>query len=148
MLTPRGKIELVDLLGPAGGAQASAGLVKLPKALKLGWSDEYITRFACHILLQEKFTKVFSKIHAEGFWSELKTFDGCYDNRLIKGSSKKSSHAWGAAVDLNSATNRPDSVGDMHGQVILIFEEEGFIWGGHFSGKRRDPMHFQYVRDY
>jgi D-alanyl-D-alanine carboxypeptidase len=53
-------------------------------------------------------------------------------------------HAWGIAIDLNAASNKPGSRGDMDERVIKIFCEHGFYWGGNFG----DPMHFQFAVGY
>jgi len=147
LISPVGEQGIRRVFGAPGTPAASAGWAQLPEPLKLGWSEARITRFACHVLLAETFTRVFHRLWIAGLWDELKTFDGCYNDRLKTGSSvQKSTHAWGIAVDLNAATNRLRTMGDMPTTVIEVFEDEGFSWGGLFS--RKDPMHFQFARGY
>jgi hypothetical protein len=50
-------------------------------------------------------------------------------------------HAFGLAVDLNVSTNGLGTRGDMHADIVRIFEKWGFRWGGWWS--RPDPMHFE-----
>lgn len=146
---PAGLLKIVELFGSAGGPLASAGTCRLPEKLRLGGEEEiFIDHFACHKLLEEEFNKVFHRIHSEGFWKDLQTYDGCYENRNKGGSSNKSTHAWGIAVDLNAKSNAQGTDGTMSKDVVRIFEEEGFAWGGYFSGTKKDPMHFQFASGY
>ena len=71
---------------------------------------------------------------------------GGYANRNIAGTNTPSQHAFGHAIDVNSAenprgantpSNLPPDVGD-------IAASHGLIWGGNWSGATRDPMHFEY----
>lgn len=76
--------------------------------------------------------------------------DWGYAKRKIRGSSTTwSNHAWGLAVDLNATTNpmTEDSRShtDMPPWVIDTASRYGLFWGGHYSGARRDPMHFEYL---
>lgn len=75
-------------------------------------------------------------------------FSGTYNNRPVRGSSRKSTHAFGAAIDFD-APNLPLGIrgvtsADMPQEVVDAFKETGAVWGGDFVG-RKDPMHFQYA---
>lgn len=141
---PVGLQQIISRFGPPGAAACSAGRVRLPAPLKLGWSSARVTVVACHIDLEEVFTKVFREIHDSGLWDLLKTFDGIYNDRSARGSGKKSTHAWGIAVDLNASTNRMGSHGDMDERIVSIFKKHGFTW----LGPTHDPMHFQFASKY
>ena len=52
------------------------------------------------------------------------------------------------AIDLNVATNAMGTTGDMDPRLVALFEGYGFTWGGRWSGKNQDPMHFQYCSGY
>jgi hypothetical protein len=145
---PTGLAGLRAAFGEPASPAASAGLAVLPASLKLGWSDARITRFACHVEMADIFTRVFQTIHARGLWGAIRTFDGCYNPRQTRGGGKWSTHAWGIAVDLNAATNRMGTQGDIDHRIVSIFKEAGFVWGGDWSGASRDPMHFQFVKGY
>lgn len=69
-------------------------------------------------------------------------FDGSYNFRPIRGSSRLSTHAFGAALDLDAEHNGMGKRGNMSPIVINAFEREGWFWGGRFRS-RRDDMHFQ-----
>ena len=148
MDTPEGLDGITAAFGAPAGPFSSAGIVRLPAPLKLGWEDKTISKFRCHVKVTDAFQAVFDEIHAEGLWPKLRTFDGCFNDRPIKAGGKKSTHAWGISVDLNAATNRQGKPGDMDPKIVLIFEKHGFLWGGHFSGVHRDDMHFQFAARY
>ncbi len=79
--------------------------------------------------------------------------------RPIRGSSERSTHAWGLAIDINPQRNplctvtatsecrlEDANVADMPKCFVQAFQTYGFRWGGDFF-PRRDPMHFQFEGD-
>jgi hypothetical protein len=38
--------------------------------------------------------------------------------------------------------------GRMPESIVQTFRDFGFTWGGDWSGRSRDPMHFQYCSGY
>lgn len=138
--------SIESIFGPACGPLCSAGRVQLPAPLKLGWKNERVTRVACHVIMVPIFEAVFAEIHALGLWELIKTFDGIYQCRDIKNTNEPSTHSWGISVDLNAATNRQGTEGDMDPRIVAAFVGYGFFPGARFTGKRRDPMHFEFVR--
>lgn len=81
-------------------------------------------------------------------WSKLPDgavkFSGSYNFRPVRGSSRLSCHAFGAAIDMDAEENPMNSRGDlgtMDDIVISAFKRQGWYWGGDFT--RKDPMHFQ-----
>lgn len=115
----------------------------LPGEIPLGWiPGKSVSRIRCNKSLVDRFRAAFDSIKAAGLWPELKTFDGCFAYRPQRGSSQKLSlHSWGAAIDLNAATNQMGTEGDMPPGIVQCFEAVGFVWGGRFQ--RPDPQHFQ-----
>lgn len=71
-------------------------------------------------------------------------YAGCYNNRPIRGSSNISNHAFAAAIDLDPDNNSLGKKGTMHPIIIAAFDNEGWLWGGRYSG-RKDYMHFEAV---
>lgn len=60
-----------------------------------------------------------------------------------------SDHSWGIALDINPGRNGMGlAVGkaelDGRPRFVAAMERHGFEWGGHWKGKKRDPMHFQF----
>ncbi len=71
-------------------------------------------------------------------------YAGCYYPRFIANTTQLSNHAFGTAVDLNTAGNQRGTAGEMDRTVVAIFERWGFTWGGNW--KWTDPMHFEMNR--
>ncbi|MCU0972135.1 MAG: M15 family metallopeptidase [Gammaproteobacteria bacterium] len=40
------------------------------------------------------------------------------------------------------------TAGDMDARLVELFEGFGFLWGGRWAGRSKDPMHFQYCTGY
>ena len=81
---------------------------------------------------------------------------GTFTWRLIAGTNRLSNHSFGNAIDLNVAKSRYwrwDATSklaaftrkDWPTQIIEIFEQHGFIWGGKWW--HYDTMHFEYRPD-
>ena len=68
-------------------------------------------------------------------------FAGCYYPRFIAGTSTLSNHAFGLALDINAVENQRGTVGLIDRDVVSIFQEWGFTWGGDWG--YTDPMHFE-----
>lgn len=77
----------------------------------------------------------------------LDVYDGCYADRNVRGSStKRSMHAYGAAIDFDAEHNPLGATtGRMPAEVVAIFHAAGWRWGGDYTG-RKDWMHFEACR--
>jgi hypothetical protein len=116
-----------------------------------------------HFLVNNDFKKVlhdaFTALQAKGLHTEIKTFDGCYNDRSVRGSGATSLHAWAAACDFNAADNGMQSIlaskltplirlGKWSQQFIDTMKGAGLFYGGDFKTVhtdgtvRIDPMHF------
>jgi len=116
--------------------------------LTIGGADGQTLRsFQCHRRLVDVFEAVFDELDRRGLQSAIKTWDGVFAFRAIRGETHFSLHAFGAAIDLNAATNPLGGPGDMDSAVIAVFQHCGFLWGGDFQ-LRKDPMHFQFAKGY
>ena len=75
---------------------------------------------------------------------QIKSIGG-YADRNIKDSNKKSFHSVGAAIDINPKQN-PVTYGniitDLPEGVAGLAAQFGLGWGGSWSGKKKDTMHF------
>jgi len=88
---------------------------------------------------------VLDELGRRGMLGLVRSFDGSYNPRLVRGStSSLSAHAYGTAIDLNAREN-PLGQGptDDQRRLAAVFEEHGWYWGDRFS--RRDPMHFEWI---
>lgn len=96
---------------------------------------------------------------AKGFPLEKIADDWGYNFRPIRGYEDEyrstgslrylSNHSWGSAIDLNATQNPMTSDGVVHGnvpkEVIGVAFGLGISWGGYYSGKRKDPMHWEWL---
>jgi hypothetical protein len=127
----------------------SLALVALPFPLLLSWDhSKAVSSFRCHRRLTGIFSEVFGHIAAAGLASKVRSFGGCFMYRPQRTGAKLSTHSWGIAIDLNPETNGLGMVGDMSPEVVQVFRDAGFTWGGQWSGAGRDGMHFQYCSGY
>ena len=83
---------------------------------------------------------------ARGLGKSIKTYDGCYVPRFIGHDPSRglSFHTYGTAIDLNASTNYRGIAGDMNRNVVAIFKNWGFAWGGDWN--YTDPMHFELAK--
>lgn len=85
--------------------------------------------------------KALQNIEDRNLIGQLRTFDGCYCVRSVRGKfGVLSAHSYALAIDINAATNKLGTDGDMSEELARCFTDEGFRWGKTFS--RKDPMHF------
>ena len=69
---------------------------------------------------------------------------GGYNRRFIGGTDMPSAHAYGAAIDINPTANpQGGTTQDLPPSVADMAAKHGLYWGGQWSGKTRDPMHFE-----
>jgi len=110
----------------------------VPTELEIGVIPK---KLYCNKDLVEPLKKAFKNLIDTGYVKELKTFDGCFCIRNIKGSSSMSLHSWGIAIDVNAAWNGLGVVPVLSQGFVKCFTDVGFDWGGNFT--RKDGMHFQ-----
>ncbi|MGD9656820.1 MAG: M15 family metallopeptidase [Methylocystis sp.] len=73
---------------------------------------------------------------------------GAFNCRVVKDTGKRSMHAYGAAIDLNTAFSdywlwrKGGYRNRIPYEIVEIFERHGFIWGGKWG--HFDTMHFEY----
>ena len=87
----------------------------------------------------------------KGFLDELESTGykinsgGGYNRRMIGNTDMPSAHAFGAAIDLNEGANPQGAGGKQYlpPNIAEIAHRWGLTWGGQWSGKSRDPMHFE-----
>ena len=78
----------------------------------------------------------------EGFHKELKTYDGCFNVRLIRGSKTTPSvHSWGLAFDFNAKDNPLGGPVRFSKEFLDIWTDNGWTCGAFFT--RKDGMHFE-----
>lgn len=112
---------------------------------------EILGTVTCHETVAEMLDGAMTQLVEEGLAHLVDPdgFAGCWNPRYIRpltGSpAGVSRHAWGAAVDINTATNQMGSAGDQDPRLVEIMLDWGFTWGGDWLVP--DPMHFEYGID-
>lgn len=107
-------------------------------------------RWSCriygHEVLENPLKKAFGLVVARGLAHELKTVDGCFCIRPMKGGGSPSIHSWGLGPDFNALTNPfgHQKITDLSPEFVMCFAECGFEWGGLWGHPNFDCMHFQF----
>lgn len=98
-----------------------------------------------HRAAAEPLQSVLDELSENGELGLIRTFDGTYNPRLVRGSSTSlSSHAYATSIDVNAGENPMGSPPtENQRKLATVFEDHGWYWGDRFS--RRDPMHFEWV---
>lgn len=122
-------------------------VILVPEPLAKNLINSATGKPCTHIYVNRDMAKplqdVFYDIISEGLESLLKTFDGCFMVRDVRGEpGRMSCHTYALAIDLNAATNQLGQTPTMDPRIVAIFKRHGFAWGGDF--KRKDGMHFSY----
>ena len=127
----------------------------VPNQLEIGVIPK---RIYCNKDIIQPLTQAFSALISTGAVKELKTWDGCWNFRPIRGYEKRyqtlmsqgkvdqairllSIHSWACAIDVNAAENGLNRPPKLSKKFVKCFKDAGFIWGGDFS--RPDGMHFE-----
>lgn len=121
----------------------------LPFSMQLAWAPHLrVDRIRCHRVIVPVLAEIFDTIHHHHLEDEVEFFGGCFQFRPKRLGNKFSLHSWGVAIDFNPQTNQMGTKGNMSLNIVTIFKEFGATWGGDWSGKNKDPMHFQFASGY
>ena len=144
----RSYIDNDGTLSPSWEA-SKLDLFPLPFALPLSWDlKTSVARVRCHERMVPIFTSIFVAIKDANLQDRLSSFGGCFQYRMQRTGTKLSTHAWGIAIDLNAESNQQGTDGNMDAGIVQVFKDSGFEWGGDWSGRVKDPMHFQFATGY
>ena len=152
--------ERMNWLFPDGAPTTESGMQKYLTTIEVPIINESGSQttmhLTVHIKLAAEYGAVFEDmLRVNGF--KIKSGDTyAYGFRLMaSGTGSLSHHSYGTAIDVNSADNpatytsgnyapgvNPYSVTD---EVVKIWKDHGFYWGGDWSGYYRDYMHFTYM---
>lgn len=109
----------------------------------------------CNKIIVNDLFKVFEQLQKDKLIAEIKSYDGCFNPRYIRGMEAKkilSNHAYGTALDFNAIDNplgktRLENIeSKLHpwsSDFIAVWEKYNFINGYRFQ--RGDGMHFEYT---
>jgi hypothetical protein len=127
--------------------ESQMATVPMPASLPLGWNrNQYASRVRVNRVIVPEVEGVFAELVADGLWGLLKTYDGGYTWRLSRGSSRLSTHGFGAALDFDAPWNKLGMEPKMDRRIVRVFERRGWRWGGRW--RRKDGMHFQFALGY
>lgn len=140
--------SLTAFFGAPGDESQLVSLAVLDLGIKYEGGE--VKTIRCHSKVANSLWRVLTGIRAwqdatPGAPDVLGNYDGCYNNRAMRGGSLPSLHARGAAVDFWSAKNGNKThwptAAMMPLEVMEIFAREGWLAAGAFWS--RDAMHFQ-----
>ncbi len=101
-----------------------------------------VTRILINKEFKFKLFRAFQNLYKAGCHTEIKTFDGCYNNRSVRGKDSTSLHAWAMAIDLNAASEKlAQEKTNWSAQFLAIMRAAGIFCGADWKG-RKDSMHF------
>lgn len=135
-------IKTIDCLKKYGEPNAKSKFLimyKVPIKLQI---PNLPNTIYCNVDFVEPYEKALKNLIDSGCYSEIKTFDGCFNIRKARGTSVWSLHSWAVAIDLNAFENQMFTKGKLSKKFVDCWKKAGFDWGGDWT-KRTDPMHFQ-----
>ncbi len=101
-------------------------------------------RIYCNKELIPYLNLTFKILIEKDLFKEIKTFDGCWNVRHIRGTTDRwSTHTFGIAVDFNAEENPLGGPVRFSQDFLQIWRDSGWTIGADFS--RKDGMHFQLV---
>ncbi|MFQ3675982.1 MAG: M15 family metallopeptidase [Endomicrobiia bacterium] len=152
---PLTQVEVEKLFGKFKYTDIGGGRIKIDPL----WVKKNIVKIKLPILgvvefhkkLKNQLLNIFKEINNKKLEKEIDTddyrrFGGTFVPRHILWDSKKplSRHSWGIAIDINVSQNPYGKAPKQHPEIVKIFTENGFEWGG--SWKIPDGMHFEVAR--
>lgn len=140
----------VDLMTRTWAGEAKwMKFVNVPEELAFpNWiniaTGERVKRFYCNRDMAPALIAALYLIHGRGLQDELKTYDGCLNFRVVRGTiGVLSTHAYGLAIDINARENPLGGPNKLSEGLVKCFTDAGFTWGGKF--KRIDSQHFSWA---
>ena len=124
--------------GPPAADNKCMTLWDVPADLEIGLIPK---RIYCNKDLVVPLSNAFKRLILTGCVKEIKTWDGCFNIRKMRGLTSMSLHSWGIAVDINAFENGLNQTPKLSPDFVKCFTDSGFDWGG--TWKRKDGMHFQ-----
>lgn len=127
-----------------GAAGDESQLVNLPAPVPMFYEGTRIKTIRVHRKCADSLARALTAAYLVAP-NVVKVYDGCFNNRPMRGGSSPSLHARGAAIDLDAGPNGNHVswpvAATMPLEVMECFAREGWLSAGAFWG--RDAMHFQ-----
>ena len=141
---PWPKSDQASLTKFYGAAGDESQLVNLPAPVPMFYEGKRIKTIRCHAKVAQSLARALTAAYAVAP-DVVKVYDGCFNDRPMRGGSLPSLHARGAAIDLDANNNGNlvswPAKATMPFAVMEAFAREGWLSAGAFWG--RDAMHFQ-----
>jgi len=141
---PWPKSDQASLTKFYGAAGDESQLVNLPAPVPMYYEGKRIKTIRCHAKVAASLARALTAAYAVAP-DVVKIYDGCYNNRPMRGGSLPSLHARGAAIDLDAGNNGNlvswPVRATMPLEVMEAFAREGWLSAGAFW--QRDSMHAQ-----
>lgn len=138
--------SLTAFYGEAGDESQLVNL-RIPPGLDMRFEGVRVRTIRCHARVEDSLERALvAAYHVAPL--VVRIYDGCFNNRPMRGGSTPSLHARGAAIDLCADANGNHVswpvAATMPFAVMEAFAREGWLSAGAFWG--RDAMHFQATR--
>jgi hypothetical protein len=135
--------SLTEFYGEPGD-ENQLGVLKV-EGLGVAYDNKPVTAIRCHKKVATSLKRVLTEIANGPHRKLLSLYAGVYNNRPMRGGTRPSLHARGAAIDLDPGRNglvmHWPMVATMPLEVMEAFAREGWLPAGAFWS--RDAMHFQ-----
>lgn len=142
--------DIESFFGPSG---ETSELVKTPFPFTLYLNGDknipcvnfYGHRYVANAVI-EAYTEILS-YYGLPFIREhgLDSYGGCYNDRPSRGSTRKSVHAWGLAVDVLPDLGPLGIPPMLPVHFVRAFTKRGFLWGGDWT--KPDGMHMSSIEE-
>ncbi len=141
---PWPKSDQASLTKFYGAAGDESQLVNLPAPVPMFYEGKRIKTIRCHAKVAQSLARALTAAYAVAP-DVVKVYDGCFNDRPMRGGSLPSLHARGAAIDLDAGNNGNHVAWPVRAtmplEVMEAFAREGWLSAGAFW--QRDSMHAQ-----
>jgi lysozyme family protein len=123
--------------------------VAIPQLKKTAIGSRAPATMRFHRKAAAQLKAMWAEWEAAGLLDRILSYEGSYNARFIGGTTTLSNHAFGTAFDINIKYNpwkRPPAKPGQKGcvyELVPIANKWGFYWGGHYSRRSIDGMHFE-----
>lgn len=149
------RAEIMSKRSIYGRAGDESQLINIPPPYPLYYAGKAIRSLRVHKEIAAEVNEALEKVlehYGQDRITELKLdqYDGCFNNRSVRGGSSRSMHAWGIALDFCASENG----NKMRADTALFARPEYKAWfdcwesvGARSFGRRngRDYMHIEFI---
>jgi len=144
---PRSDEDSLTAFYGAPGDESKLVELSVPDGIEIRYEGQVVKGIRCHERVATSLLQILIELSAK-CPAVLLQYDGCYNHRSMRGGSRPSLHARGAAVDFMASTNDMEKPwparADMPWAAIEVFARHGWTCAGPLWGF--DSMHFQSTR--